>query len=294
VSRLQKKCFIGATGMHGLLLVLLFVGPAFFAADRLDDSPVLEIIPDLTTDRDAKGGGNPGPQTTTPPAPRPVAPQPVAQPSRVEPQPPPAPPVHRTEPKPVEKIEKPDPVKNVKTDDALEARNKKRVHKVQVSDTVVKIKDRKTTTTAAEQRAEAKAAAQRNQRFANAANSLRANLSQTTTIETSPGGFGGGGPSYANYAQVVRKIYNEAWNAWSVPDDLTDNEATVRVSVTVARNGRVISSRILESSSSRAVINAAQAVLDRVTYVKEFPADSKDTERTFTMTFKLNSKKAIG
>jgi TonB family protein len=278
MNRLQKKCFIGATGMHLLLLTILFVGPAFLSADKVDDSPVLTIVPDLTTDRDVQGGG---------PAPRPV----------VQPAPTPAPPVQApppvVQPK-VEKVEKAQPVKDAKTDpNALEARtDKKQPRKVQVSDTVVTIKHRKprTTTSTTDKQAEAQAAADR-RKFIAAANAIRSGLSQTTTIETSPGGFGGGGPSYANYAQVVRKIYNDAWNAWSVPDDVTDDEATVQVSVTIARDGRVTSSRIVRSSGSRAVVNAAQAVLDRVTSVRPFPAESKDTERTFTMTFKLNARK---
>lgn len=285
MSRLQKKCFIGATGMHVVLLGLLFAGPAFLAADRVDDSPVLEIIPDLTTDRDVKGGGNPAPQPATPAVP-------PAQPRQEEPRPPtPVPRVQKPEP---QKPERTEPRKADKADDARESKDKKPAHEVRVGDKVVRMKDRNSSSSTAERQAAARAAAQRSQRYANAARALRSQLSQTTTIEAPTGGFGGGGPSYANYTQVVRKIYNDAWNAWSVPDDVTDDEASVRVSVTIARDGRVISSRILQSSGSRAVIAAAQAVLDRVTSVKPFPADSKDSERTFTMTFKLNSKKATG
>jgi len=290
MSRLQKKCFIGATGMHVFLLALLFVGPAFFVADKVDDAPVLVIIPDLTTDRDVKGGGSPSPQQATPPS------QQSTQEPRVDPRPPtPVQRVQKTEPQKVERVQKSEPSKQTKSDDAVEATDKQQKHKVQVSDTVIKLKDRKTSTTSTtERQAAAKAAAERTQRVADAVNALREGLSQTTTIETPTGGFGGGGPSYANYTQVVRKIYNDAWNAWAVPDDVTDDEATVQVRVTIARNGRVIRKEILRSSGSRAVVKAAQAVLDRVTFVKEFPADSNDTERNFTMTFKLNARKSIG
>ena len=293
MSRLQKKCFIGASGMHILLLVILFVGPAFVSVNRLEDAPVLEIIPDMVTDREAKGGGGkPAPQVL-PPVAEPPAPQP--KPQNVAP-----PQVESPKPAPTKQIEEPEPpkpVKDTQTDDALEPKDKKPTpHKVQISSNVVKIKDQKNTTQTAnaEKQAAAKAAAEQRQRFANAVNRLQGSLSQTTTIETtqSRGGFGGDGPSYANYAQVVRKIYNDAWNAWNVPDDVTDDEATVQVRVTIARSGKVIRSEILRSTGSSAVVNAARAyVLDRINYVKEFPADSKDSERTFTMTFKLNAKK---
>jgi TonB family protein len=176
---------------------------------------------------------------------------------------------------------------------------------VQINPTVINPRDRKpptkpvpdpAVTAAAEAAATARANAERNRKFTVAINKIKGGLTSSLQVEmpTGPNGPGGGGPSYANYTQVVRKIYNDAWNAWPVPNDLTDDEATVQVSVTIARNGRVVSSRILRSSGSRAVINAAQAVLDRVTIVKEFPAESQDTEKTFTFTFKLNAKKSLG
>ena len=46
MNRLQKKCVIATTGFHLLLLVILFVGPAFFwSQEKPDDTPVLDMIP---------------------------------------------------------------------------------------------------------------------------------------------------------------------------------------------------------------------------------------------------------
>ena len=46
MNRLQKKCVIATAGFHLLLLVILFVGPAFFwAREKPDDTPVLDVIP---------------------------------------------------------------------------------------------------------------------------------------------------------------------------------------------------------------------------------------------------------
>ncbi len=279
MSRLQKKCFIGASGMHLLLLVVLFVGPAFMSGDKVDDTPVLTFIPTITTDDKVSGGGAPKPPTPQlPPVERPQVQQRIVQP--------PPEPVRDPDPPKLEtpKITKPSP-------DSLDPQPEKKTHQVKVSDTVVKIKQPSKTTTKPSKNSTS--AEQQPNIYASAASNLRQKFTPTTKIEM-PEGPGGGGPSYANYAQVVRKIYNDAWNAWSVPDDVTDDEATVQVRVKIARDGRVIEKEILRSSGSRAVVNAAQAVLDRVTFVKEFPADSKDTERTFTMTFKLNAKKSLG
>ena len=302
MSRLQKKCFIGATGLHLLLLGLLVVAPAFLLPGKSDPTPVLEFIADNTTDAKVSGGGTPLPPTPTPTPPAAQLPpqqpvQPQVQPQVAQPRPPlqrdPDPPKVEKE-----KPTKPDP-------ESLEPKPEKKPHVVQINPTVINPRERKpptkplpdpAVTAAAAAAATARADAARKQQFTAALNKIKGGLSSSLQVEmpTGPNGPGGGGPSYANYAQVVRKIYNDAWNAWPVPNDLTDDEATVQVSVTIARNGRVVSSRILRSSGSRAVINAAQAVLDRVTIVKEFPAESKDNERTFTFTFKLNAKKSLG
>jgi TonB family protein len=86
----------------------------------------------------------------------------------------------------------------------------------------------------------------------------------------------------------VRRIYTEAWR---IPDDVTDDEAIIKVSVTIARTGHVISSRILQSSGSRLVDKSIQATLDRVTFVRPFPDGSKDSQNTFNITFSLKAKK---
>jgi hypothetical protein len=80
MNRLQKKCFVAATGCHLLLTVILFVGPAFMSSNpKPEDFQVLEIVPDITTDAKVSGGGNPK-ATPPPPAPRPPTPQPHSPP----------------------------------------------------------------------------------------------------------------------------------------------------------------------------------------------------------------------
>lgn len=275
MSRLQKKCFIGATGFHLLLLLILVIGPAFFVADKVDDSPVLEFIPMKLTDEKLSGGGSPAP---APPAPQPQPPQPQPQ---VQPQPQP---VRQPDPpKAVEtpKITKPDP-------DALEAKPEKKTRQVQISDKIVKLKNpsKPTTTTSTQTSANN----ERQRQVANALKNIHGSLSQTTTVEM-PEGPGGGGVSYANYAQEVRRVYTEAWR---IPSDVDDDEATVKVSVTIARGGNVVSSRIVQSSGSAAVDRSIQATLDRVTFVAPFPQGAKESQRTFTISFGLKAKKLLG
>ncbi|MFO1515022.1 MAG: TonB family protein [Verrucomicrobiota bacterium] len=278
MSRLQKKCFIGASGMHLLLLVVLFVGPAFMSGDKVDDTPVLTFIPTITTDDKVSGGGAPKPPT---PQPQPQ-PQPQVQPPTPQPQPQPA---REPDPPQVEtpKITKPSP-------DSLDPQPEKKTHQVKVSDTVVKIKQPSRTATTSKPNTQTAYNTDRQQQVANTLRRIQGNLSSTTTVEM-PEGPGGGGPSYANYKQVVRKIYTDAW---TVPADVTDDEATVKVSVTIARGGNVISSSIVQSSGSALVDRSIQATLDRVTFVAPFPEGAKEAQRTFTINFSLKAKKLLG
>jgi len=278
MSRLQKKCFIGATGMHAFLLALLFVGPAFFVAEKVDDSPVIEFIPAILTD---KPFSNPGAT-----APHRVPQPPTSEPPRVRP------PVSQPPP---ETVRKPDPPKmelpkNNKPDpDAVETKPDKKPRTVAVSDKIVKIpRDTKTTpkstsTTSTDNR--------RQQEFAKALKNIKGNLSQTTTVEMPEGPGGGTGPSYANYAEEVRRVYTAACR---IPPEVDEDQATVRVKVTIARNGSVISSGIVTPSGSPAVDRAIQATLDRVNYVAPFPQGAKDNQRTFIIRFDLKAIKGLG
>ena len=49
MSRLQKKCFIGATSLHGLLLLTLVAGPGFFTEKEMPSEPMIEIVTDRTS-----------------------------------------------------------------------------------------------------------------------------------------------------------------------------------------------------------------------------------------------------
>ena len=104
-------------------------------------------------------------------------------------------------------------------------------------------------------------------------------------------GPGGGGATYANYKQVVGSIY---YQAWIVPDDVDADAATAVASVTIAKDGTVISATLTKSSGNRGVDRSVQATLDRVRYIAPFPEGAKESQRQFTINFNLKAKKAIG
>jgi TonB family protein len=160
----------------------------------------------------------------------------------------------------------------------------------------MKVVSRKTNSTksaaknasSAEAAAQARADAERREAFNTAVRSLRENLTSGTTVEMR--GPGGGGPTYANYKQVVGSVY---FQAWLVPDDVNTDAATV-ATVTIRRDGRVESARLIRSSGNAVVDRSVQATLDRVTDIAPFPEGAKEQQRTFTINFNLKAKQLLG
>ncbi|MFM2294716.1 MAG: TonB terminal [Verrucomicrobiota bacterium] len=312
MTRLQKKCYFAAAGFHLLLLVILLVGPAFLTShEQADDLPVLDFIPLRATDlpfSNAGGTPNAEPPKPTPPAPEPLAAEPTPEPPKTiiekifkaappeDPQVKPEPVEPKPEPKQIETSSQRVTVKPQDVDDKKTSSKTK----IEVSSTKVKrsaptVKTHKPTPdTSAEddaraERAAAVAAAKaQRDRVRLAANNISHGLSSSTSV-TMPGP---GGEAYANYAQIVKSKYTQEWN---VPDDMADDSATAKVSVTIARDGTVVEAHVTRESGSAATDRSVREVLNRVKYIGvPFPAGSKDDQRTFIINFNLKAKKLLG
>ena len=316
MSRLQKKCFIASASLHFLLFALLVFGPAFISSTsrRTDNLPMLDVIPAKLIDDAMSGGGQPAAakQTETPPESKaPADPVTVPPAPKLEP---PVPVLVESKPKPtIEKVEtkteprrpekqttkltktkppdpeKPPPKKNEKSDAAKDAKTK---HEPTVD---LKPAVRSTAESLA-RKAKAEAAAKAREaaeewkgQISKSLQALRSDLSPSTTIEA----VGTGGEAYANYSQAIKTIYTEAW---LTPDDVTDDAATVRVEVTIARDGRIVSSSVLKRSGISSLDKSVQAALDRVERrrLPPFPEGASDTQRTFKINFNLKTKRSLG
>lgn len=312
MNRLQKKCVIAAGGMHLLLLLILLIGPGFLTApDQAQDNlPLIDVIPLTAVDEAISGGGNPNvtqppppaPQPITPPAPAPQPPpqvQPQPQPKPVEPPPQveqlkPAP--VKAEPTPVKVIEKPDApnLEVPKKKPTAKPKDKPQVevnlHKVKVSASS-KATSQSPADAAAEARAQARAAQrERAARLAainGAVNSLQQGLSPSTDVSTP----GPGGAAFANYAQIVKSVYERNWIA---PTDVSDDEATAKIEVVIARDGTVISARITVNSGSASLDRSVEQDLRRIKFVHPFPEGVTDSQRTFNINFNLKAKRLLG
>jgi TonB family protein len=260
MNRLQKKCAITIVGFHLLLLVVLIVGPGFFAPKpKADDLQVLDVIPANLIDAAFNSGVRNAQPPPPAPAVTPLPPQPAVAPPKPE-IPEPVKPVVKAlapEPKPVES-QKP---------------------KIEINTQLVTRTAPKNPPTTDNSRQNARA-------IKNVLQSLRHNLSSGTTIDLP----GNSSVAYANYAAVVKSVYEQAWQP---PDDAANDEANTKVTVTIANDGTVISARILAPSGDVGVDASVQRTLDRVTFIAPFPEGAKEKERTYTINFNLKAKRLL-
>jgi outer membrane biosynthesis protein TonB len=298
MNRMQKKCLLASLALHALLCVILLVGPAFLSSDKRGvDQPTLEVIPSKIIDSLFSGGGNPkanpaaAQKVVEPPAPaqtEPRPPVPTPKPPQIKEQ------VAEVRQTVVEKT-KPDVVEKTATQKPG----------IKVSNTLVKRAsekdmEEKTRTEAdakaqVEARAKADAAARRRttqqmeSRLNSAFESLSKNLSSGTTIEP----LGPGGEAYADYGQVVKSYYDQAWID---PEDVSQDAATVKVKVVIRRDGTVILDSIQKRSGVAALDKSVQNALDRVRLrgLPQFPEGAKESQRIYIINFNLKAKRLIG
>ncbi len=104
-------------------------------------------------------------------------------------------------------------------------------------------------------------------------------------------GSGVGGDGYASYGQVLMSVYQKAWME---PSEIEGNQHAVKTEITVGRDGRVISARVVERCRSEAVNKSVQRALDRVRFIAPFPSGMNDLTKTFLLDFDLQSKRNAG
>lgn len=328
MSRMEKKCLLASTVMHGSLVLLLVFGSAFLSsAPKKQEFPRLRVVPHtLVDDALAGGGGNPNipitddvqkgdtmtPQPPAPaPAPAPTPTPPAPAPTPPTPQPPvvPTPPptpkptkpvVKQADPKPAPT--KPEPVKiakPVKPDPKAteKAPDLKDLLKpiVRTSDDKVKAKAEAEAREAAREaaaaaRAEAAYQSKLAKAFGGATSNLREGFASGTKVDVG----GPGGQAYADYRMFVQAVYQETWERL-LPQDILADDTTSLISVTISRSGRIINSRVVTRSRDTAIDRIVQRTLKDVTTIgRPFPSAAKDEERTFEILFTFRKRRIAG
>jgi TonB family protein len=292
MDRLSKKCVITSGIVHGTLVLLLIVGPAFLSSEesKFDPKEIIDFIPAITIDKSLSGGGNPNVVQVIPqPQPQP---QPRPQPEISQPKP-----ERRPEPEPektklTEKVVKPaEPTKSAVDPESLETRAKPKIDLTLKTRTSTKVP---TTDTAAEKRArDAREKADR-ERAEKILNSTLANIregaSDSVKIQDLRGP-GGGGLPYAGFNQALISAY---MRAWLIPSEAADENGKVVATITLSRDGTVISARISKSSGNKDLDSSVQRALDKVSFVAPFPESTKDAQKTFGLEFDPKAKRMAG
>ncbi|MSU58156.1 MAG: TonB family protein [Pedosphaera sp.] len=284
-DRLQRKCFIASAGFHLSLAAILLVGPAFLSSKKSEPTQRIEFTPDSVIEAALAGGGSPNAHPPAPPQPPTPESYPPAQPPTPQPR------------QPVQPPEPPRPVTPAR--DPAETRTEKKRPNVSLTE-VTRPKNNTPTprrpTTNSESQSDA--ADERAKQIAGAAKSaaraVRSGTSSSTTVSM-PEGPGGGGPSYASYNSEVQRVYKLRYDAFLLAaGDIAEEQASVEVSVTIKRDGNVVSTRIVSPSVNPALNRLVQRVLDAVTFIRAFPEGATDSQRTLNIIFDLKPKRIAG
>ena len=287
MDRTQKKCVVASTGVHLLLALVLFIGPAFGSSkNKVDDLPLLDFVPVKTVDALISGGGY---RDGSPPAAAPVVQQPPPKPET-----PPAPVEKKKEPDPPKDVPKETPQPKEEPESLVPSTQQKRKPEVSTN-LITRKKDPSEAKAKAEAKAreEAKAQAESRRQLAReigkAADRIGDEVGGTTSIKLL--GPGGGGVPYANFLAAVKAAYEREW---VVPDGIEDDQSVVIASVTIAKDGHVVRSYIADRSGNTLVDHSVQATLNRVKYAAPLPDDATESERTVKINFSVKAKQGLG
>ena len=246
-------------GLHGFLLLIMFLGSAFFIQQqRSVEQPRVRVVPGILIDQAlAGGGGNPSiaktddqqKGDTTVPKPKPPAPEPpkVVQPKPekiVEP-PPPKP----DKPKVTKETPPPKPTAIATKDSDFKPLDLKPATRPKV--------DPQKVAAAAEAKRRQEIADKVAKQLGNVEQSLRSGFKGGTKMEV----WGPGGEAYAGYEAFVKAVYDDAWDT---SDPSLNDQSTVRVSVTIAKSGDVISAHIDRRSANSPLDRSVQRAIDKV------------------------------
>jgi outer membrane biosynthesis protein TonB len=302
MNRFEKKCFIGSAGFHGLLLLAFVFGSAFISSKKtVEIGPVVNLIA-IPTDRDITSGGNPNSTQPQPAQPQPpVSQPPPPQPKPAEPEPPK--PVKPVEPVP-QKLTETKPKKPAKEEDKVKDKVPVTVSKKPAtSDISTNVVRRSTADVAKLQReADQRAAqaradqlawdrrnAQLNQIARNAGDAvsgLKDSIGKAVAVDS---GAGPGGPAFAHYGSLVAATYKRSVDS-NHPQSDESVDAVIRASI--ARDGTVLRATWVRRTSNPSLNKAVDQALKDVRSVPRFPSETKDTERTFTITLSFEAKRS--
>lgn len=239
----------------------------------------------------------PTPKPAEPVKKKEVAKEPPPKPAKVEPRPLPTSPKGKEAPvkKDAKKTKEPEPppAKTAPTKSTVKIADTKNLVSRRADDDM-KAKQKAEAEERAQSVAAAKAAQQAHlQRVAKMKailGDIQGGLSSPVDINIDAGG-GPNAAAFLDYGQMMVRTYEQMW---LVPLNLGESLAVVGVTVTVARNGRVIEWQLRKPSGNSAIDKSVRETLQKVIQFEPFPASFRESQRTFNIDFNLKAKRTSG
>jgi outer membrane biosynthesis protein TonB len=100
---------------------------------------------------------------------------------------------------------------------------------------------------------------------------------------------GEGGEAYADYRIYLANFYKLKWQK-DRPGGLSADSAVVGARITVGRDGKVRHFEVVRPSGAKDVDASVNRLLSRNTLLRPFPSESKDDERVFTLSFRVEAE----
>lgn len=247
----------------------------------------------------------PTPPSPPPPAPKAVEPakkketvkEPPPKVTKVEPRP--LPPSPKGKEAPVKKDAKktkepePPPAKPAPTKPGIKIADTKTLYS-RKSEEDAKAKQKAEAEERAQSVAAAKAAQQahlqRVEKMKSILGGIQGGLSSPVDINIDAGG-GPNAAAFLDYGQMMVRTYEQMW---LTPSSLADSSSVVAVTVTVARNGRVLEWRVVKASGNGAIDRSVRETLQKVMQFEPFPASFRESQKTFNIDFNLKAKRNTG
>lgn len=301
MKRLQKKCFVVSTVIHGSLLLVFLIGPAFRKAPErqfrvaeinLMSSVAIEAalrqVAESTTVAPARGPILVEPEPvnveTPKPDPVPVKPPPMVQ-EVVHPKPPPK----KSEKTQVPYPPKPKPKDPPKPKPEIKINFKPTNQKTTPNQAKLEAQRR-------EKQRQQELDAQHQREMSQAAlDALGQNLSKRVEVNATLSS----GSALGNYRLWVKNAYDRAWveRACVEPMSVTRSRSMTKVRVIVNLDGSIASAKIIGASGSAELDRWVQDALRRVRKSgigKKPPAGTSVRDRTFLINFNLKDGRITG
>ncbi len=257
MGRLKRSCVVGSVVFHALILAMLVLGPMLLAK-REEKVRVIDLVPSEVIDK-LLAPAAPVAPVAPPPAPAPPKPK-QPEPKKVQPKPKPKP--KPIPPKPKKITPKPKPKPKPKP---IPPKPKIKVN--------LNSNARKPD---AQKKESQKEAAKRQ----TALNKLQTKLSGRTSVNVPLGRY-----ASANYESLIRRKYMDA----TIHPGAISGDPVVKVRLVIARNGRILSARVMGKSGVASWDRSVQKALDRVKFIKPFPESMKGSQQTFNLNFNSRS-----